>query len=329
MIIGINLLYLIPGRVGGTEYYARSFINELRRLDKKNNYIIFCGSETARTLHISEKNWLVFPCPTPTRFRPIRIMFEQFVFPFILMHEKIDVLHSMGYFGPVICPCQHIVTVHDANWRDHPEDTNWLENFVAKALIEVNLRTATTIVTDSKFSAERLLRHFPFLEAKLKIIMPGVDKRFFSMLKTAKADIFSFPYFLTISKYHPHKRLACLIPLWGELTIRYPGHHLVVVGTGGKQEKFLRPAFNRMARVHTMSRVPLWKMVALYAGAQAVIHPSAYEGFGFPVYEGITAGRQVFVSNKEMYDSILFDPNRLRRQYSLAAKQLLGLYFSP
>jgi hypothetical protein len=45
MLIGINLLYLIPGKVGGTETYARELIPVL---SKTHQLILFCDRSTAK-----------------------------------------------------------------------------------------------------------------------------------------------------------------------------------------------------------------------------------------------------------------------------------------
>ena len=40
MRIGLNLLYLIPGVVGGTETYARGLISGLKQLELNHEYFI-------------------------------------------------------------------------------------------------------------------------------------------------------------------------------------------------------------------------------------------------------------------------------------------------
>ena len=45
MKIGINLLYLLPGKVGGTETYARELLDSIVTIDSKNTYYIFVNQE--------------------------------------------------------------------------------------------------------------------------------------------------------------------------------------------------------------------------------------------------------------------------------------------
>ncbi len=46
--LGINLLYLVPRQVGGTEIYARRLVAALAR--RVPEIVVFCGIEAAETL---------------------------------------------------------------------------------------------------------------------------------------------------------------------------------------------------------------------------------------------------------------------------------------
>ena len=45
MRIALNLLFLIPGEVGGSETYATSLIKALNKIDRTNEYYIFLNQE--------------------------------------------------------------------------------------------------------------------------------------------------------------------------------------------------------------------------------------------------------------------------------------------
>jgi hypothetical protein len=50
MRIGLNLLYLLPRRVGGTEIYARRLVAALARERADAELVCFCGEEAAAEL---------------------------------------------------------------------------------------------------------------------------------------------------------------------------------------------------------------------------------------------------------------------------------------
>jgi hypothetical protein len=48
--VGINLLYLVPGEVGGTEIYARELVGALAVLRPEVRFFVFAGREAAPVL---------------------------------------------------------------------------------------------------------------------------------------------------------------------------------------------------------------------------------------------------------------------------------------
>ena len=56
MRIGINLLFLIPGEVGGTETYGVNLVDALSKIDNKNEYIVYLNIES-KSLAIPENSY--------------------------------------------------------------------------------------------------------------------------------------------------------------------------------------------------------------------------------------------------------------------------------
>ena len=103
MKIGINLLYLLPGLVGGTETYARCLLDELALIDNQNQYIVFVNRESQSwPLPLGFERVI---CPVDAMSRSARYLFEQFRLPFFLHRHKVDLVHSLGYVTPFFTPC--------------------------------------------------------------------------------------------------------------------------------------------------------------------------------------------------------------------------------
>ena len=81
MKIGINLLYLIPGKVGGTEIFARNIVRELSLLDKSNKYILYLNLENKSLFNKLPSNFKTSLCPIYASNRFSRIIWEQIVLP--------------------------------------------------------------------------------------------------------------------------------------------------------------------------------------------------------------------------------------------------------
>jgi glycosyltransferase involved in cell wall biosynthesis len=73
--------------------------------------------------------------------------------------------------------------------------------------------------------------------------------------------------------------------------VRAP-HRLVVVGARGWRDAEVAKRL-RAERVLATGRIPDDALVALLRGAEALVHPSWHEGFGFPVLEAMACGAPV------------------------------------
>lgn len=301
-IIGINTLFMIPNEVGGTEYHLRSFLKKLETLDTKNSYVVFCNKENYSTFTFANSRWKKVLCPISARNRVFRIIFEQIVLPIMVKLYKCDVLHSYGYFGPIFSLVSHVVTVHDVNWKDHPEDFSFLERLLLTLLIEGTMLTSSKIITDSEFSRKRLGHYFPQHKKKTVVISPGVEDSFLELSKKKTAHpLQGKKYILCVSALYPHKQIPYLLENWRSYVEQNKDVHLVLIGQHGKDEVVVENMVKNLKNVTWYKKVSFDKLVQYYQHADAFVFPSIYEGFGYPVYEALSLGIPVYVGNKLMY----------------------------
>jgi glycosyltransferase involved in cell wall biosynthesis len=304
MIIGINALYIIPNKVGGTEYYLRSFIKYMSRLDKNNRYVLFCNQESKNSFSELGSNIRLVVTPIQATHRVLRVLYEQTLFPLLVAQEKCEVLHSFGYFGPLLGSFKKITTVHDANWKDHPDDNPYYQTLLLNFLISLSIKVSSFVITDSKFSKNKILKYFPMIHSKLRVIVPGIDEEFSSQLKIVSPNpLVKIHYFLCVSALYPHKNVPELLRWWAAVENFHTNNWLVLVGQNGADQKEIIQLVKRIPRVLYLTKVKFSTLVTLYKNADACIFPSEYEGFGYPVYEALAAGLPVYVTNKGMYHS--------------------------
>ncbi len=298
MTIGLNTLFLIPKKVGGTEYYTRSVIDSLVSLDKKNNYVIFCNRENYASFHFSSDKIKKILCPLNAQNRVFRILYEQLVLPFLLIKHKCNLLHSFGYFGPIFSPSKHVVTVHDANVFDHPEDVSPSQLLALRLLIILNFLTAWKIITDSKYSAKRLRTHFLSFSKKINVLYPGLST---SIDVVKNNRIIKSKYILCVSQFYPHKKVLYLLRLFKRFQNENKKAKLVLVGSEGKDAKEVTQLASSINNVTHYQRMSFEDLQLLYKQAELIVEPSIYEGFGYPVYEALQLNGNVIVGRKELY----------------------------
>ncbi|MBP9669853.1 glycosyltransferase family 4 protein [Candidatus Woesebacteria bacterium] len=297
MLIGINLLYLIPGKVGGTETYARELIPHLA---KDNDLVIFCGKETSVTFKTS-KNIQVVTLPIYSSNRVARLIVEQTILPIMATKYKIDVLFSLGYSAPFIHPCPSVVTIHDLNYHYHPEDFGSINRLVWNILTKLSAKFSDHIITDSSSSALSITRVLGLDRSKVTSILHATPGVIDTPAKKTKR-----PYLFTVLANYPHKNLKTLSQAFEIISKDNPELDLVICGLG-KQAS----STNRIKYLGYVTRTEL---ASLYKGALAFIFPSSYEGFGYPVLEAMSYGTPVISSSATSlaevvsYGGILVDP---------------------
>ncbi len=285
MRIGINALYLIPGEVGGTERYARRLTELLAA--SEHEIVIFSNEEAAETWTAAAT---VIRCPVRARSRAARIAWEQAMLPIAARRAGLDVLHSLGYTAPALCPCASVVTIHDLNYHFHPEDWGTVGLWANRVLVPLAARSATRVLTISE-SSRRALREVLGVDAD--VVHHGVDGN----LALPGGDAGLPPGFLlSVTATHPHKNLDVLLAAYDALCGQRQAPPLVLVGIAGRDHERIR------AKVAGRSVVLLgWvddaRLAALYRAASVFVFASRYEGFGFPVLEAMSAGVPVVSSN--------------------------------
>jgi glycosyltransferase involved in cell wall biosynthesis len=111
----------------------------------------------------------------------------------------------------------------------------------------------------------------------------------------------STPYVLYAGGVDPRKNLEVLFAAFAQASAAlHGGVQLVCVGDSRRYDPYrglLRQLRLAPPAVHFPGRVSRDDLVVLYNGASAVVYPSLYEGFGYPVAEAMACGAPVVCSN--------------------------------
>jgi len=210
-----------------------------------------------------------------------------------------------------ILPCRSprfrtISTVHDLNIQLFPQSMPYASMVAHRIWFKRDLRRADKVVTNSRGTARRLRKLLGIREDA--VVRPGVCPPFVRQSREhVRKKLTSLgihqPYFLAVATLEPRKNLASLIKAFVSLKNqdRLPRHVLYVVGSPGWKEKKLRAVLRDAENmsIKWLGVVSDDNLAALYAGAEACIVPSLYEGFGMPALEARACGVQVVATDIE------------------------------
>jgi len=318
--IGLNLLYLLPGVVGGTQTYAVSLITALAAADTENEYFLYLNRESAGLEIMTAPNFRRVVCPVWAVRRPARYAFEQLALPLALRRDGIGLLHSLGYVGPLLPPCPHVVSIHDLIYRGHQAMMTGGKQKALEFFVRQTARRADRIITISQSSKREIVADIGVDPQKVCVTLlagrpaPGHATDAERALVLARYGI-TAPYLLAFSSPNPVKNIPRLLEAFALACADLP-HQLVLVGHPPGGTDFAAEAARRGlgGRVVPTGYVPDADIAPLLQGAALFAFPSLYEGFGLPLLDAQQAGVPVVCSRAASLPevagegAVLFDP---------------------
>ena len=297
MKIGINLLYLLPGVVGGTETYAAGLLHGLAEIDQRNEYVVFVNRESESWPLPRAANFTRVVCPLRAAGRASRYLFEQVRLPRLLARYHIDVVHSLGYVGPLAAPCSSVVSIHDLNYIAL-RNTMPGGRRIALGFFSIQAaRRANHVITISDFSKREICRTLRLDPGKVTVthlggLRNGASNSSENWMELTGRYGIREPYVIAFGGGTPHKNIPRLIRSFALVKDAFP-HSLVLIGHIPSNA-----ALNATRdRVTITGYVPEEHILPLLSHADLFVLPSLYEGFGLPVLEAQQAAVAVACSS--------------------------------
>jgi glycosyltransferase involved in cell wall biosynthesis len=322
MNIGINLLYLLPGEVGGTETYALSLLDELSRVDTCNDYYLFVNKESNNIEFPQTEHFHIVSVGIRASNRIARILYEQFLFPRELVKFKIDLLHSLGYISPLVGSNKLIVTIHDLNYHAIPESFTPLARLTQRILVFLSAKRVDKIITVSEFTMTELVKYLSIPQEKIHVTYEAGKSRVTNKENQINPFDGNSPYILAFSSLKPHKNISRLVKAFEKANEQCQNTwKLIIIGhLPQKMQVVCENLSNGRLRnanessVITTGFLPDDEVALLMHQADIFTFPSLYEGFGLPLLEAMEAGIPVVCSDRGSLPEIggeavlLFDP---------------------
>lgn len=314
MKIGIDARFLGP--VGkGLGRYVERLVENLEKLDSKNEYIIFLRKE----------NWDYY-IPKVSNFKKVLADYpwyglkEQIMMPLAIRREKLDLVHFPHFNIPIFCPTKFVATIHDLILLQFPTPRATtlgpllykIKYFGYRFVIGFGLRRARKILTVSECTKKELVRYFKIKPEKIIVTYEACDGVEYGQLKMPEKNILEKfgiikPYLLYVGNAYPHKNLEGLIDVTEKIDLDC---QLVLVGKEDyfykrmKKEIVGRPAEKKVVFTGFVSEAVL---ADLYRNARLYVFPSFVEGFGLPGLEAMSYGLPVVASNSSCLPEIYGD----------------------
>ena len=298
MKIGLEATRANKEHKTGTEWYAWHLLQEFKKLDQTNQFIVYYKQALAGDLGKGPANFYFkrLAWPYHKLWTHLRLSFE-------LLFDKVDRFFASNAL-PLLVRGQVIVTIHDLGFLKNPELYHPLERIYQKLSHRWSVMRADKIIVPSLAVKSDVEYFYPQTKNKIRVIYHGYDAQDFHRIsKTEQEDIkekFDLPanFILYIGRLEIKKNIPNLIAAYKLLENNdWP---LVLAGRWGnfgrkEIEALLTPEYKD--KIILLGYVSQKNYSQLMAAASLFVFPSKFEGFGIPILEAMACGTPVLCSD--------------------------------
>ena len=303
--IAVNLLWCVPGDVGGSEeYLARQLLGlaDVEPRFKPTLYVVDGFVDAHRQL--TE----LFPTVVASfdgASRPRRIAGE--ITWFRRQTSSAALRHHGGGTAPLAAVRPYVLTIHDLQYRTFPEYFSRKKRVYLGAVIGRSVRRAAIVTVPSDYVRSTVIDAFGADPSKVTVVPHGYEPDLLTEITDEdelrrRFALGDGPVIVYPAVTHPHKNHRFLIDLLASRW-RDPQLRLVLVGGSGSAEGQVQaatdPRIRRLGRVSNADRNGLLRM------AEAMAFPSQYEGFGAPLIEAMALGCPVIASDSTCIPAVV------------------------
>jgi alpha-1,3-rhamnosyl/mannosyltransferase len=303
--VAVNLLWCVPGDVGGSEEYLVRQLLGLAEADpgaQPHLYVVpgfLDAHPQLRELFAST----VAPFDGISRARRIAGEITWFH-----RHAAAATLrHHGGGTAPLGSTKPYVLTIHDLQFRTFPDHFSRGKRTYLAAMIGRSVRHARVVAVPSEYVRSRVIETCSTDPSRVMVVPHGFEPELLHDITgedelRERYALGDRPVIVYPAVTHPHKNHQFLIDLlatsWSDAD-----QLLVLIGGTGSAEGVVRSAAD--PRIRRLGRVPAADRNGLLRMADAMVFPSSYEGFGAPLIEAMALGCPVIASDATCMPAIL------------------------
>jgi glycosyltransferase involved in cell wall biosynthesis len=339
--VGVNLLWMVPGVVGGSETYLTRLLRGLAEREVEVGYTIFALPQFAEAHPDLATAFDVAYAPLSGQIKSFRVAGENTWLIRQCRKRKIDLLHHGGGTMPLVHTTRSVLTVHDLQYLFFPEYFTRTKLQYLKTMVPRSAEAARLVLVPSEFTRRTVIERL-HIDPSIVIVVPhGISLREQGSVPRDVRERYNIPndFFIYPAATYPHKNHLLLLEAIARLLKTHPETTLVLTGAKAWTEWSLAKEMNeRIAReidklgigdrVRSLGYIPSADLEALYREATALTFPSHFEGFGAPALEAMARGCPVIAADvtalPEVVDEygLLVSPDNAE-EWSNAMAQLL------
>jgi len=332
MLIGIDANEANTGQRVGSNIYSFELIKAIEAFDKQNEYKIYLSKKKAHDLPPERSKFTYRVIPPHKFWTRWRLPLDLY-----LSKPRPQLFFTPGHYAPLFAPMPRVISILDLSFLKYPNAFKPIVLKQLKTWTYSSAKKAAHILTISQNTKQDIIKNYHIPSSKITVTYPGVNQIFNQKVSSQEVSKvkqkykLSGKYLLFLGTRQPKKNLSRLLQAHSSIN-RLIDEPITLVVAGKTWHQFANnsSATQTNPNLKEIGYVPDSHLPALTKGAQALVLPSLYEGFGFPVVEAMTVGTPVIVSNTSSLPEIvgsagiLIDPTSVN-SITQGIKQILSL----
>jgi len=286
--------------------YITNLVPEMYINDEINEYVIYSNGAIYDCLERKGVRNLILKSNLFNKSL-IRFLWMQFILPFILWRNKIDILFSPLNAAPYILKLTNVksyLVIHSNLPWLNPKLLPYglLRAYILKWMKNFSLICSDYIITVSENAKQELVKYTRINQNKIIAVLLGVDHNKFNNKGVNKISRpHEFDYILYAANSAPHHNHITLIDAFNIIARRNKLQLLLIMNNvDNKNTKMILNHINNCSLTNRVTVIPYLDSNDLkkyYTHCSLYIFPSLSETFGLTTIEAMACGSPVIVSN--------------------------------
>ena len=322
--VGINLLWMVPGVVGGSETYLTRLLRGLTDREADLDYTIFALPQFAEAYPDLASSFEVAYAPLSGQMKSFRVAGENSWLAAQCRRRGMDLVHHGGGTMPLLRTTRSVLTIHDLQYLYYPEYFSKTKLRFLKTMVWRSAEASRLVLVPSEYTRRTVIERL-HIDPSLVVVVPhGISPRNLAEGTTDVRERYELPgpFFLYPAAMYPHKNHLILLEAMAKLRQVRDDVTLVLTGAKAWQEwKLAKQMSQRIDseirklgledHVKRLGYVPSADLDGLYQEATAMTFPSKFEGFGAPILEAMSRACPVIAADATALPEVVGEAGRL------------------